>query len=257
MPVSIERETTDQEWETCERHVRLWRNAKTFDRLCELTARYIEGKLLYAPTSYGMLTGVSEETLLIQGELAAINRLGLLTFSSHPGGVFKSGRITHRQRAYVDGFVEQDVAEPFWEAMQHTNLLLRAWLPEDPILRNCSVLHLITTRRTTRSGRWDGSGFGGSDGRESAEMHIHNIDNWNAKMLLRDCVCVSVIDMNWSSTTEMFAIVASALAKATSQKVATKLEEHESQNGSPKSETSTPTTPVQKRKAKRIRSNKA
>lgn len=84
--------------------VRLWREAKTFEELCELNAQYVEGEIDFSPT-YGAPSLDSESKPLIP-YLAALNRVGLLTTCSQPG----VDRGYYKQRAFLDALTRKETA---------------------------------------------------------------------------------------------------------------------------------------------------
>lgn len=87
-----------------------WAGAQTFDELCELGARFIEGSLSAFPGWGG--TSTDEETDR-QGELLArVNRSGFLTVASQvgtPDQAGADGRL-ERRRAFVAGFARGPLA---------------------------------------------------------------------------------------------------------------------------------------------------
>ena len=83
---------------------KLWREAKSFEELCELNAQFIEGELDFSPT-YGASSLDSESEALVP-YLAALNRAGILTTCSQPG----EDNGYSKQRAYLDGLALKDTA---------------------------------------------------------------------------------------------------------------------------------------------------
>jgi|GEM_PF-6157563 len=65
-----------------QREEALWESADTFEAVCDLTARWIEGGLIHHP-GYGA-DEVDDETLPIRDTLVALNRAGCLTYGSEP-----------------------------------------------------------------------------------------------------------------------------------------------------------------------------
>lgn len=84
---------------------RLWREAKTFEELCELNARFIEGDIDFSPI-YGA-SSLDEESKPLILYLAALNRAGLLTTCSQPGE--DDGHS--KQRAYLQGLALKETAQ--------------------------------------------------------------------------------------------------------------------------------------------------
>lgn len=88
-----------------------WRAAASFPELCELGARFVEGRLAWFP-GWGAET-TDEETDAIAATLAALHRAGFLTVASQRGVPDRrgaDGRI-ERRRAFVCGFADGRAAE--------------------------------------------------------------------------------------------------------------------------------------------------
>jgi len=77
-----------------------WSQAQSVADLCELTARWCEGELVYHPNGYNL--GPDPETLLMAGELAALNRAGMLTFNSQAGESYDYGEWGSWVAAFTD-----------------------------------------------------------------------------------------------------------------------------------------------------------
>ncbi|MGH9971900.1 MAG: DUF6919 domain-containing protein [Pyrinomonadaceae bacterium] len=82
----------------------LWHEASTFDELCELNARFIEGEIDFSPT-YGA-GSLDDESKPLISYLAALNRAGFFTTCSQPGEDHRHSK----QRAFVDGLALKDTA---------------------------------------------------------------------------------------------------------------------------------------------------
>lgn len=88
----------------------LWRRARTFEELCALAARFVEGELAYFP---GWLApALDVESDAIAPHLARLCRAGFLTLASQPG---RASYTAHDgtpgvQRAFVTGFVAPALA---------------------------------------------------------------------------------------------------------------------------------------------------
>ncbi|ALV43212.1 hypothetical protein AU252_20300 [Pseudarthrobacter sulfonivorans] len=82
-----------------------WQMCTDLETACELTAEWLEGKRHYQP-GY-MAAQPASETGPISLQLAAINRLGLLTSDSQPGEALTEGS---GQRAYVTGYCSENTA---------------------------------------------------------------------------------------------------------------------------------------------------
>lgn len=81
----------------------IWEATDTFEGLCKLTAKFLEGDFGY---SLGQTGGPDDETKRIAEPLATLNRAGLLTTCSQPG--------ESAQRAFVDGYAPEDVAKALY-----------------------------------------------------------------------------------------------------------------------------------------------
>lgn len=81
-----------------------WLKAQSLIELGELTAQWLEGTI---PTQPGYGGGPAKETRELVPLLAAINRMGYLTWSSQPAGTNRHGR----KRAAVEGFCDLDMAD--------------------------------------------------------------------------------------------------------------------------------------------------
>lgn len=84
---------------------RAWSGARTLADLGELTARWLTGSLTSRP-GYQAGCGPDEETTELLGALAAANRAGYVTTDSQPGCVDETARATWRQRAAVQGYID-------------------------------------------------------------------------------------------------------------------------------------------------------
>ena len=78
--------------------MQVWQKIETFEGLCELNARFMEGKIRFIPGCSG--EGLDAESEPIAPYLAAFNRAGFLTVVSQPG--LDEGYS--KQRAFVEGF---------------------------------------------------------------------------------------------------------------------------------------------------------
>lgn len=108
-------------WEE-RRHGRLWASAEGFEDLCELTAQFCEGFLSCAPGHGGPR---DEETAEIAAELAHANRAGFLTTNSQPGVDADPEYNGYEQRAWVEGFASQDVADQLERLVGRTRLVIQ------------------------------------------------------------------------------------------------------------------------------------
>lgn len=105
----------------------LWRGAKTFADLCELSAQFCEGKLSRTPDHGGPRC---EETERIAEPLAHANRKGFLTIGSQPGEdapLYYEGELRGfgQQRAAVEGWAHPDTAERLQRLFAGTRIQVR------------------------------------------------------------------------------------------------------------------------------------
>ncbi|MBK7641466.1 MAG: hypothetical protein IPJ19_00205 [Planctomycetes bacterium] len=77
-----------------------WKRAQSFEGLCELGARFVEGREHSFP-GWGA-RGLDAESLPLVPALAALNRAGFLTLASQPGTL--RGVDGCEQRAFASGF---------------------------------------------------------------------------------------------------------------------------------------------------------
>ncbi len=155
-----------------------WKSAKTFEQLCELTAKFIEGTSPFSP-EYGTC-GIDEETEPLKTYLAALNRAGLMTTTSQPG--FDSPEW--KQRAFVDGFAQEATAKRIARISLYTDLHI--------VTAPVGVAIGFRTPIIVRDFQPHGWG-GGSSGCE-AEFYK---DFPNGLKILREAWYVDVIDLVW------------------------------------------------------------
>jgi hypothetical protein len=100
----------------------VWRRAESFEALCELGARFVEGALEHFP-GWGAPELDAESDALVP-QLARANRGGLLTTASQPGRPFAPGHDGRAwgQRAFVCGFVRPATHARLVEAAAHAGL---------------------------------------------------------------------------------------------------------------------------------------
>lgn len=102
----------------------LWQSARTFDDLCELGARWLEGRIHYHPEACA--SSPDEESASLVATLAMINRSGFLTSCSQPGVVLEHGS---GQRAFLAGIAKESVARRIYSASLTTDLVVTAFPP--------------------------------------------------------------------------------------------------------------------------------
>lgn len=116
----------DVEWsEAARKDMQLWEEAQTFEGLCELTARFMEGGIRYIPTLLG--EQLDSESESIATYLAAFNRAGFLTTSSQPG----LNQVSCRQRAFVDGFALESTVVKIQKVILFSDLYVLVAVPDD------------------------------------------------------------------------------------------------------------------------------
>ena len=94
-----------------------WLDATTYEEICELTARYVEGGSPYCPWYAGPL---DEESGPLIPVLAGLCRAGFMTVASQPGVL----QPAFRQRAFVDGLASRPVAEALYRVEMHSDLVV-------------------------------------------------------------------------------------------------------------------------------------
>lgn len=110
------------------RQSHLWRDADTWEELCELTARFCLGELDFTPNHAGPRC---PETVEIADALAHVNRAGYLTMCSQPGsGPDAFGEHVYWQRAAVQGYADDACAARIEKLVaDHPALTLSAHRP--------------------------------------------------------------------------------------------------------------------------------
>lgn len=94
-----------------------WQTARTLADLGEMTARWLLGE---TPDAISYDGPPDPETALIDTQLAVLNRRGFVTYGSQPGQVDEDGR----QRAFVEGLCDRDVADRIHDAALPTDLIV-------------------------------------------------------------------------------------------------------------------------------------
>lgn len=106
-----------------------WRAARTFEELCELAARFVEGRTSFFP---GWLASTTdEESDAIAVDLAALNRRGFLTVASQPAAAPHEGHDGQvwKRRAFVLGFCRPALAKEVERACAPLGLATAAFPP--------------------------------------------------------------------------------------------------------------------------------
>ncbi len=177
-----------------ERAQGLWTAARSFEDLCELTARFVEGRLPYSP-AYGAET-VDEETGPLIPYLAALNRAGFMTTNSQPG----EESPEWKQRAFVDGYALEHVAKRIARVSLHTDLHIVVVPPGFE-----AGFHTPVIVRDFMPHGW--AGFSHRGDIESFADECGSL----AIQELRTAWSVSVIDLKWGRTDHLWSNLAREL----------------------------------------------
>lgn len=169
-----------------------WQQAGSVSRLREVTARFVEGRLRAHPAY--LAGGVSAETEPLVDVLAAINRGGLLTHTSQPGG---AGEFV--QRAWAHGFATEAVVDVLTAASLDTDLLVLALPPR--VLDGARVC-------VTRSGRRECTWAGAFDD----PVAVYGTGSRELALQLARLWCVDVIDPVWGRDDLLWSTIRAALA---------------------------------------------
>lgn len=121
-------------WKQLEAALDAWRRVRRFDEACDLMARAIDGKYVWAPPTFIPTSDeeleelgngfLEEDSIAEAGALASINHLGLLTIDSQPGSIEKGisqrtgKKYVIRQRAYIIGIIEKKRASYLLDEME-------------------------------------------------------------------------------------------------------------------------------------------
>lgn len=101
-----------------------WSNARTVAEARELTAQWLDGTITYHPGYTG--GGPDPETLPLASTFAVLNRAGMLTANSQPGGTGNGWQ----DRSYVTGYAPTTVVAGLQRALKrHAHVDTRAVRP--------------------------------------------------------------------------------------------------------------------------------
>jgi hypothetical protein len=171
-----------------------WRQAGSVSRLRELTARFLEGTLRAHP---GYLDGaVARETEHLTDVLAALNRSGLLTHNSQPGGTVDG----FDQRAWVSGYATEAVVDALLAGSLHTDLMVLALPPGGTHGARVCV---------TRSGAEECTWAGAFDD----PLSVYGTGSRPLAAQLARLWCVDVIDPRWGRDGALWTTVSAALTR--------------------------------------------
>lgn len=154
-----------------------WRAARTFDELCELGARFVEGQLPFFPGWNAPDLDVESDE--IASRLAHLCRLGFLTLASQPARA--------EQRAFVAGFVSRQAAERLSQSGRSSQLVVAVFglgpfaSSVEPVSLHDGVAHA----------------FAGHDAREAELECFEDCIAPEALDALRRCCYVSAFDPEW------------------------------------------------------------
>jgi len=168
----------------------LWQQASSFQELCELTARFIEGTIKYIP-GYCAET-LDEESQPLVHYLAALNRAGFLTDQSQPG--FDEGHS--KQRAFVTGFASEAVAARIQRLSLTTDLYISVTRPGE--MNGCRMPVTIEVFRPLTC-----AGDPGIDEETGAFIELQHygaVCGPTAFQELQEVCYISVIDLCWGRT---------------------------------------------------------
>lgn len=100
-----------------------WRSAQSFAELRALTTQWVAGDLAFNPSYYG--DAPDPEINEIVEPLVRLNQRGLLTVISQPGALDDG----HAQRAWVEGFAQEDTARRIAAKALYSDLHILAFPP--------------------------------------------------------------------------------------------------------------------------------
>jgi hypothetical protein len=178
------------EWGRRLADAQLWRTATTLDELGELTARWLEGTLLYQPAY--LAARPDRETRSLITVLAAVNRRGFVTRNSQPARPLVNG---FGQRAWLCGFVSQAAVRELEDLVLTTGLVLLA----TPPALQCTVdvpITMMAGRATTHGGQHlDGAGI----------RFLYGADTPEAVGTLTRAWQVDLFDPEWGENSRLWA----------------------------------------------------
>jgi hypothetical protein len=170
--------------------MQLWRKAQTFEELCELNARFMEGEIHYIPGWLG--ESLDPESDPIAPYLAAFNRAGFLTVVSQPG----LDQGYSKQRAFVEGVALEATALKIKRLSLCSGLYI--WVSRPGESGGCRT---AVTIDDFRSFTWAGDdALDEETGLFSKMQGYEKICSDSAMQDLRQTCFVSVIDLCWGRT---------------------------------------------------------
>jgi hypothetical protein len=191
-----------------------WRAATSFDELCELGARFVEGQLAFFPGwNAPDLDDESDEIALV---LARLCRAGFLTVASQPARARAGGA---GQRAFVCGFVTDQVARRLEHAPRVAGLVVEVHGGADAgavegnvVSRNVERADGVSIAREPVSLHGGvAHAFAGHDAREEEIVCFEDHVSKAALDELRSRAWVSAYDLEWGRKDALWAHLARAL----------------------------------------------
>lgn len=177
---------------------RLWREARSFEGLCELNARFIEGEIHGWDVDH-----LDSESEPLVPYLAALNRAGLLTTCSQPG--MDNG--PSKQRAFVDGLALEDTAHRIQRLSLCSDLYI---MTSGPGRYNGCMMPITIDEFRPHS--WGGSAtLHEETGIFTDVLALGEICNESAMVELREAWEVCVIDLCWGRTDYLWSVLANEL----------------------------------------------
>jgi hypothetical protein len=177
-----------------------WRRARTFDDLCRLGARFVEGELAYFP-GWGSPT-LDEESDAIAAHLARFQRAGFLTVASQPGAV-RGGTagVLEIQRAFVCGFADARAARSLAASRAASGISIALFDRGDGPGERTPVTLVGGAARV----------FAGHAAfAEELECFAEHLSD-DALRALRSSTYVSAIDLEWGRNSELWPFLDGAL----------------------------------------------
>lgn len=177
---------------------RLWRDAKNFEELCELNARFIEGDIDFSPT-HGA-SSLDEESKPLLMYLTALNRAGILTLCSQPGEDYGHSK----QRAYLDGLALKETASRLDRLSLTSDLYIMTTEPGR--YKGCMM---PVTIDGFRPHSWGGAAtLDDETGIFPEVLHFEKYCGESAMQELREAYQVCVIDLCWGRERYLWDVLA-------------------------------------------------
>lgn len=117
-----------------ENEIALWQRARNIIDLGILTNQWLEGRISFHPC-YGSIPDIETQSIL--SSLIRCNNKGFLTINSQPGR--KVNRQGYRQRAFVDGLANEQLAKDIAKLGLSSDLLVFVFPPNREVGVNVPV----------------------------------------------------------------------------------------------------------------------